>query len=184
MRADSVVVVVIVPGVAEVVPFSVVYVVVRIPAIVVPIVVVPVVRTPGIPVGRVVAPVPGRAPGHIAGKVYVPYQRPGFNHYCGGPYRDDLPLSAYIARVGSLCIILVVDGFNYVVLPIQCPVPDQLYLNCPVTELLNGKYCYILFLILVYCHLQNDSMYISINIINHHNVVDQIVTVQVEIIDP
>ena len=184
MRADSAVVVVIVPGVTEVVPFSVVYIVVSMPAIVVSVVVVPVVRAPGIPVGRVVAPVPGRAPGHIAGKVYVPYQRPGFNHYCCGSDRDRPPLSAYIARVGSLCIILVVDGFNYVVLPVQGLVADQLYLNRPVAELLNGKYCYILFLILVYCHLQNDSMYISINIINHHNVVDQIVTVQVEIIDP
>lgn len=59
MRADAAVVEVIVASVPEVVPFSVVHVVVRMPVIVIPVVVVPVVRTPGIPVSRVVAPIPG-----------------------------------------------------------------------------------------------------------------------------
>src|SRR5665648_22027 len=107
------------------------------------VVVVPVVRSPGIPVVRVEAPVPVRAPNHISGPVDKSYHRPGSDFIiCGGYHRAICPVLCIAPVTGVGC--LGVYGLHDIIPAVEIRIAYELYLYLSVTELLNGEDSHIL----------------------------------------
>jgi len=147
------------------------------------VVVVPVVRSPGVPVCWVVAPVPVRAPYNVGGSVDESYQRPcaNFDVSCG--YHCIVSPVFAVAIVSGIGCLGVVRLDN-VIPPVQIRVADQLYLHLSVTKLLDSEDCKVLVFVPVECGSQHNRMNVAVNKILDHDVVDKIIVVKVEVIDP
>jgi len=99
-----------------------------------------------------------------------------YNSYFVIPY-----IVSHVARIWSRSVFGVV-GFNNVVLSVKQLVANQLYLNGTVVKLLNSKYGYVLCFTLIDCNPQNNVVHISIDIVIHHDVIDHVVAIQVEVV--
>lgn len=88
---------------------------------------------------------------------------------------------SHVARIWSSSVLGII-GFYNVVLPVKQLVANQLYLNGAVVKLLNSKYGYVLCFMLIDCNPQNNVVHIPINIIIHHDVIDHVVAIQVEVV--
>ena len=147
------------------------------------VVVVPVVRPPGIPVCGVITPVPVRAPYNIGGTVDESDQRPCANfNICCGDHGVVSPVIGIAPVAGIDCLSVV--RLDDVIFPVQIRIAYQLYLHLSVTELLDSENGQVLVLISVESGAQNNRVYITVYIILNCDVVDKVVVVQVEIVDP
>jgi hypothetical protein len=168
----------------------VITVIVWIAVVMVTIIIMPVVRTPGTPPVRVVTPVPGRTPDHISGQKDEPHQRPGsYLISCHPVYHHGLSFHitgvTNITRIGCFIISVgIIIGFNDIVLTIQGLIPDQLDANLVIGFTLDVKDGHVLVLTGIDGHLQYDHMNIPVSIIDHPDVVDPVVPVQIKVIDP
>jgi len=142
------------------------------------IVVVVVERTPGVPVGGVIAPVPCGAPWDVAREVDISYYRPVGNQM------DGYPASSCVARVVCSGVIVVIIGFDYIILSVKCFVAYKLDVYCTIGEPLNGKHRNILCLTIIECYTKDNVMNIPVDIVLDCYIVDIIITVQIEVIDP
>jgi hypothetical protein len=88
---------------------------------------------------------------------------------------------SHVARVWS-CSVFGVIGFYNVVFSVKQLVANQLYLHGTVVKLLNSKHGYVLCFTLIDCNPQNNVVHIPIDIIIHHDVIDHVVAIQVEIV--
>jgi hypothetical protein len=150
---------------------------------VISVVVVPVVRSPGAPVVRVEIPVPVRAPDNVGRPVDEPYQRPGCDLIVGGGHHCVVCPVICIAPVSGIGC-LGVDRLYNIIPAVEVRVTYQLYLYLPVTELLNGEDCQVLVLIAVECSAKDYGVNIAVNKIIDRDVVDIVIAVQVEVVDP
>ena len=88
-----------------------------IPVVMVSVVEMPVIWPPRMPVGRVIAPVPGGVPCHIGGQVNKPYYRPCCNLIIGGSDNCNITgITPGISGIGCLIgILLIINWLNNIV---------------------------------------------------------------------
>lgn len=122
-------------------------------------------------------------PYYIGRCEYIPYDRPGlyFNVGCAGYDHCFHGSAAGVAWVW--CFTGSSHGFDDVILAIKVFIADQLNLDLAPVVLVNGKNGYVLVFLLVDGDLQYYGVVISISIIDHFDIVDQVIAVQVEVVD-
>jgi len=140
MRADVVVIMVMVMCVVVVVPMVIMLVVMRVPVGMISVIIVPVIRVPGIPVIRVVTPIPCRAPEYISGMEDELHHRPGGDVIVRGCDNRPIIPGAQVSRIGCFGVI----RFNDIIPSVQCLVTDQLYPYFPVFQFFYDEYGHIL----------------------------------------
>lgn len=86
---------------------------------------------------------------------------------------------ATVSRIGPLSIV----GLNDIIGPVKCFITDQLYLYRSVGKSLYHKYCHILVFMLIDGYSQHDIVNITIHIVKHHDVVNVIISGEVEVVD-
>lgn len=117
--------------------------------------------------------------------VNVPDHRPGCHLVSGCPYHryvvTDLT-PAHIAGVGCLTVICIV-GFDDVVFTVKLLITNELYFYRSVLELFNSEHCHILALLLAKGNTHHNGVHVVFHIVIDHDVVNQIVTVEVKVIN-
>jgi hypothetical protein len=163
------------------VPGTVMAIIMIVPVIMIPIVVMPVMGSPGAPVPGIVPPVPGRSPNDVSRMVNIPDHRPGGNIIIGRG--DHIGISGVhisgISRIRRFSI----DGFHNIVRSVESLIPDQLDLHRSVPQFFHHEDSNILLLVAVQCRPKDDGVYISIDIIRNRYIINQIISVQVQVIN-
>jgi hypothetical protein len=113
--------------------------------------------------------------------VDIPDQGPGCNIIIGsGDHIHISPVDfSCISRVGCFGI----DRFHNVIGPVKGFVPDQLDLYSIVRQLFHHKNGHILLLVLIQGCTQNYGVNVAFHIVGNRNVVYEIISVQVQVID-
>lgn len=121
-------------------------------------------------------------PDHIGWPVNKPDYRPGC-HLIGGGAHNGHRIGSHITRIRGNAFIGIYR-FHNIIGAVKRLVAYQLNLHGTVTELLNGKYRHILGDIAFKGRPDDNGMYISILVVLNHEVIYQIVAIEVEVIDP
>jgi hypothetical protein len=163
------------------VPVTVMTVIMVMPLIMIPVVVVPVMRSPWTPVSGIVTPVPGWSPYPVPGMIYIIDYRPctdiiiaRIDHIWITPVYGPC-----ITRVGCFCI----NGFNNIIWTVECLIPDKLYLHSSIIHFFHNENSDILLFVSVQSRTHNDGMDISFLIIRNRNIIYELITVQVQVIN-
>ena len=150
---------------------------------VISVVEVPVVGSPGPPVDRVVTPVPRGAPADVVRIVYEPDHRPGSDFIiCGSYHGNIVSVDGPATVAGIRCFSIY--GFNDVVSSVKRLIADELYLYRSVAELLHGEDCHILVFVAVEGCTQHYVVNIAVDIVGDSQVINHVVAVEVEVVDP
>jgi hypothetical protein len=128
-------------------------------------------------------------PYHITGHVDETDQRP-CSHFIGGNpvYNYGLSLNhhgvACVTRIGCFTCIIRIIGFNYIVLSIQVLIANKLYPYLVIGFALHIEDSHILVFAGIDTHLQYDYMQIFFGVIEYPYIIDPVITVQIQIVDP
>ena len=160
---------------------AVVPVVMVMPVIMVSIIIVPVVGPPWAPVARIISPVPMRPPNYVARPVHIPDYRPGSNIIISGGDHIYFP-TICLSRVSGIWCFSI-NRFHNVIRTIKGLITNQLDLHCTIPELLHDEHSNILLLISVKGCTKDNGVHISIDIIGNRNIIYEVVTIQVQVID-
>ena len=146
----------------------------------------PVKRTPWIPVGRIITPIPRRVPANVTRAIDVSDYWPCSNLISSYRNRNRSSIIACIPNVPGVWSFhaICINWFNNVVSAIKRFITNKLNTNGFITVTFNSEHCNVLCFVSVKCGTQNDGVNITISIVHHHDVINQIVTIQVEVINP
>jgi hypothetical protein len=93
----------------------------------------------------------------------------------------------YIAPVSLPCVSRIarfgIDGFYNIIRSVERLIPDQLNLHGSVRQVLHHENGYVLLLITIQGRAKNDTVNIPINIIRNCNIINEVVTIHIQIID-
>lgn len=128
-------------------------------------------------------------PNNIGGLVHIHHYRPGSDFSARHRIRHDYFIINFLrfpckTRIGSTGTAFRHIRFNDIIFPIKIFISRELNLHLAIFYFLYGENGDILIFFCVQCNTQNDQMYITIYFIHYSYIINFIISIQIEVIDP